>query len=283
MPRLGFLMCLLASGCANAAGGSGTHQLAPDAGSGFDLPPGYDIPIASGIEACGDGFDNNGDGRADEACSCTIASTQACWNGQGAQRGRGNCRDGVQTCVPEGEFGGWGGCMGTVLPTDEIPGNCIDEDCDGRDPGCTTCSDEFGEVCSDGIENDCDGLTDCADPDCMGDAACTCSQEHCTNGRDDDCDGMPDCNDPDCQRCAPGATRWCDDPNYCNWGRQVCGPDGNWGVCVEIREHPPGCDPFLGLDWSYDTECCVESGACCQNYPLNDSVGNCAGVSICGS
>jgi hypothetical protein len=48
--------------------------------------------------------------------------------------------------------------------------------------------------CTDGWDNDCDGLTDACDPDCAG----TTYVEQCANGIDDDCDGLTDCADPDC-------------------------------------------------------------------------------------
>jgi hypothetical protein len=48
--------------------------------------------------------------------------------------------------------------------------------------------------CTDGWDNDCDGLQDGADPDCAG----TTAPEICANLADDDYDGLPDCDDPDC-------------------------------------------------------------------------------------
>ncbi|HVV83837.1 MAG TPA: kelch repeat-containing protein [Kofleriaceae bacterium] len=60
-------------------------------------------------------------------------------------------------------------------------------------------------------DEDADGLTDCADPDCDGVAcdqgktcaagACGCraaTELRCGDGLDDDCDGLIDCADPDC-------------------------------------------------------------------------------------
>jgi hypothetical protein len=52
--------------------------------------------------------------------------------------------------------------------------------------------------CDDGIDNDGDGLTDCADPDCGAEARCYEDSTNCGNGKDDDNDGLIDCADPDC-------------------------------------------------------------------------------------
>jgi len=48
--------------------------------------------------------------------------------------------------------------------------------------------------CTNGLDDDCDGLVDGADPDCQS----TCGLEQCWNGVDDDCDGLIDLADPDC-------------------------------------------------------------------------------------
>jgi hypothetical protein len=52
---------------------------------------------------------------------------------------------------------------------------------------------EGGAQCLDGLDNDCDGLIDCQEPDCAG-----ANVETCDNGIDDDCDGLVDCEDSDC-------------------------------------------------------------------------------------
>ncbi len=51
--------------------------------------------------------------------------------------------------------------------------------------------------CTDGNDNDNDGLTDCADPSCFGQTGCT-TEAICDDGFDNDGDGLADCADPDC-------------------------------------------------------------------------------------
>ena len=49
--------------------------------------------------------------------------------------------------------------------TDPCPGQvCIE--------ATSSCCTVTAKVCDDGVDNDCDGLTDCFDPDCNGDPAC---------------------------------------------------------------------------------------------------------------
>src|SRR5690606_4600702 len=49
--------------------------------------------------------------------------------------------------------------------------------------------------------------------------------EICNNGTDDDCDGL---TDEGCE-CTPGATQPCD--GACG-ATQTCGPDSRWGACT---------------------------------------------------
>ena len=225
-----------------------------DSGTGINLPK---------EEICGNGVDDNDDGQIDEGCgkcgtggtgSTEVPTVPGCGTGgSGAGGGTGGAGSGTAT----------GGSGGTDTP--------------GCEPKGTTES-----ACGDGTDDDCDGQVDCDDPDCQTPGQCGCqpTELKCGDGADDDCDGKQDCADEDCKnQCIPGAVRFCDDPVYCNWGQQACGPDGNWGACVEVPA-PSGCEGFF-WDNSYDESCCVSQGYCCQNYPAQDSVGNCAGVNAC--
>ncbi len=74
----------------------------------------------------------------------------------------------------------------------------VDNDSDGlidcNDSDCAVaCTREVS--CTNGIDDDHDGKIDCADPDCS--ASCT-HETSCSNGIDDDHDGLVDCKDPDC-------------------------------------------------------------------------------------
>ncbi len=55
-------------------------------------------------------------------------------------------------------------------------------------------------VCDDEVDNDGDGLTDCADDDCVDDVACdtAADEEICNDDVDNDGDGRIDCADDDC-------------------------------------------------------------------------------------
>lgn len=62
---------------------------------------------------------------------------------------------------------------------------------------CFTISESSVNLCTDGIDNDEDGLIDCLDPDC-NDINVLCEDQFCGDGIDNDRDGLIDCDDPDC-------------------------------------------------------------------------------------
>jgi hypothetical protein len=81
----------------------------------------------------------------------------------------------------------------------------------------TLYADETGR-CGDGMDNDDDGLRDCADPDCYGDTTHCTSEVHCADGADNDGDGDTDCADTDCQASAYWCTGTEDMDRLCNDG-----------------------------------------------------------------
>ena len=124
--------------------------------------------------------------------------------------GADNCEAGV--CNPSGVSP----CgMGTCNEDADVCGCARPADCThGRDCVLGECVCPGGgteNACGNGADDDCDGLTDCADPNCAGRSCdgsgrtcmggmCECASdvEFCRNGVDDDCDGLADCADPDC-------------------------------------------------------------------------------------
>ncbi len=89
-------------------------------------------------EICGNGWDDNCDGYEDEDCECsTEGETQPC-----GVSNVGICQLGTKIC----EGGKWSACQNAVIPETEI--------------------------CSDNLDNDCDGYTDCDDSDCYGGSVC---------------------------------------------------------------------------------------------------------------
>lgn len=131
----------------------------------------------------------------------------------------------LMACYGDSAYDGdyWSGCLddsdcptgntcdanGACIP----PENCtdgFDNDADGLVDGADVddCpSVAFETSCSDGFDEDADGDVDCEDLDCMGDPAC---YENCSDDIDNDLDGFVDCLDIDCGVCPLTETN-CDD------------------------------------------------------------------------
>ncbi len=112
------------------------------------------------------------------------------------------------------------------------------------------------EECGNGRDDDSDGDSDCADPDCYDDIGCILSVaprvEICRNDEDDDGDGYADCRDPDCVErwfCEAGTPFDCgndriDEDEECDDGNTESG-DG----CDDECELEEGCgNAFLERD-----------------------------------
>ncbi|MBI2560020.1 MAG: hypothetical protein HYW14_02675 [Planctomycetes bacterium] len=173
-----------------------------------------------GTEICDDSIDNDCDGQVDEGC-CTDNDN----DGYKAQPNCGtlvDCNDNDakqhpnQKWYKDGDNDGYSD--GTNITSCARPnGYKVQEELTAISGDCNDSNASIHpnatEVCNDGVDNDCDELIDCNDPDCR-------HPENCTNGVDDDCDNLVDCNDPDCQidkdndGCfAPPCGNDCDDNN----------------------------------------------------------------------
>ncbi|MDY0002813.1 MAG: hypothetical protein RBU30_16060 [Polyangia bacterium] len=100
---------------------------------------------------------------------------------------------------------GLAACPGKeIKQTDpEICANGMDDDGDGlidcADPDCAqnpACLPET--LCNDGLDNDGDGDMDCADSDCASQSYCETIEVTCDDEFDNDGDGLVDCADSDC-------------------------------------------------------------------------------------
>ncbi len=84
---------------------------------------------------------------------------------------------------------------------------CRDTLCEGSETPCS-CPDDCGapptaeslQQCSDGLDNDCDGLADGLDSDCCQPTAPNEKGNLCRDGIDNDCDGLTDAQDQGCAR-----------------------------------------------------------------------------------
>jgi formylglycine-generating enzyme required for sulfatase activity len=289
-----------------------------------DADPGVN-PGASessfGDPACMDGADNDCDGLVD-------SDDPGCWECSVSE----DCEDGNpctdELCLVDGtchfinntdpcddsdpctmdDFCAAGECTGLPLDDDGdsfTSDTCGGDDCDDSDPGINpgvTEASHGDPLCTDGIDNDCDGLTDIDDNGCQ-----QCSIP-------EDCDDGNPCTDQDCvdSVCVYGNnSEPCDDGNPCTmedacsggicsgdpldddgdtFVSNACGGDDCDDAIPEINpsavEGPKSdpvcsdgmdndCDGFIdGIDtgcWECTTpEDCDDGNACTDDYCLVD-------------
>jgi len=167
-------------------------------GDGFNFPASgcepFDCDDTDGsiypgaVEICGDGIDQDCDG-SDLACACVDGDLDGF-----------PLDDGICTAGPPWDCDDTDGSIypGAV----EICGDGIDQDCDGIDPPCL-CVDGDGDgyYLDDGICPD--GPFDCEDGNPAIHPGAESNWPACTDGIDNDCDGLIDAagGDPDCLWC----------------------------------------------------------------------------------
>lgn len=115
-----------------------------------------------------------------------------------------SCSDGI-----DNDCDGLADCADPNCTRDPSIGACADGGVAG-DAGCVRGGPEGDDAtCSDGVDNDCNGYTDCRDFACSRNASvrvcCTPSGDEasdalCRDGVDNDCDGYTDCVDFSCSR-----------------------------------------------------------------------------------
>lgn len=119
--------------------------------------------------------------RGDCSGTCDPGDTLECYDGHPLTENVGPCRGGTRSCLPSGQ---WGPCNGQILPSQEVCGNGIDENCSGE-------ADENVDMDGDGYttcDGDCCDSSECAQPALVNPGAFDAAG----NQVDDDCDGMVD-------------------------------------------------------------------------------------------
>ncbi|MCK9462539.1 MAG: matrixin family metalloprotease [Proteobacteria bacterium] len=190
-------------------------------------------------DVCGGGTCQAGAGALD--CNdLDVCTDDSCHPTAGCQHAFNTvpCTDGDACTMDDACYAG--DCVGAPLDADDdghVSDACAGgDDCDDDDELVNPAAFEgpLGDaVCSDTLDNDCDDLTDAADPQC---GLCV-TAEDCDDGNV--CNGAEGCGAGGI--CTPGTLLDCDDDNICTTN---------------------SCDPTDGCAWANNTAPCDDGDAC---------------------
>ncbi len=147
------------------AGDNACHNFVDDDGDGLTDKDDAECATLSTLDACRDGVDNDGDGRTDFNFDPALSDP------------------------------GCGGFGDTTEWSDQIACDTLSACPQDVVTGIHYANSNW---CSDFLDNDGDGLTDAADPDCQNGAGAFEAPPACADGRDNDGDGLTDLADADC-------------------------------------------------------------------------------------
>jgi hypothetical protein len=119
--------------------------------------------------------------------ACQPGLTEECYDGAEGTAGVGQCVKGMRTCERSGT---WTTCQGQVIPTGENCADGVDNDCNGMtDEELDADGDGFTTCGAPGIPGDCcDNTGTCSKPELVNAGAFDAAG----NGIDDDCNGVVD-------------------------------------------------------------------------------------------
>ncbi|MBL0213805.1 MAG: choice-of-anchor L domain-containing protein [Myxococcales bacterium] len=140
----------------------------------------FALAVSASLVGCGPSVRDNGSDD-DPNAPCTPGKVGECYSGQDGTEGVGPCHGGTRKCEPGGT---WSQCMNEVPPSQELCGDGVDNNCNGK-------IDEDEDADGDGITTcggDCCDSTECSNPALVNAGAFDASG----NGVDDDCNGVVD-------------------------------------------------------------------------------------------